>query len=1151
MAAVEQYEILEKIDEGATAAVFAARDHRSGETVVLKQLLAEHSEEAAVLLDQEVRVLRALDHPGVVRVLDCGRTPTGSFVVLEYVDGTNLESAIQVGALSLDCRLRIAVEIAEALAHVHARGIVHKDLKTQNILLDRDKRAKIVDFGIAQSGLEETSLGVGTVHYLSPEQIMGSPLDARSDVYAFGILLFRLVTGRFPFDADRPADVLCAHLHQAPPALASSCVDDTLHAETPAVERAFPHLNRVIARCLEKRREDRYDGAADVASDLASIRSAVATGRSPERLHAVRMARSTEGARFSFVDREAELGVLAECGRVAAAGTGRVVLVAGTTGLGKTRLVEEYLGGLSSVAQVVWARAGASGDAPAFLPLVQALKAYLARMGIDGIGPLAALWPDQAGSQRAPAADGAPPVDMVALATFLGLADAQDDQTAGGRGGRPSIRRPAGRFRTQEQLWDALVSLILRLAEQSWLVIAVEDLHWCDAESLDFLVYLARHIGAAAALMICTYRPEEVVDPRFRDLLRAFAEVPHCSHLQLEPLSRLHTGKLVAAAFPAGELGDAFVQLVFEETGGNPLILVEVLKYLQDTGVIRRTAAGLVLAERPSQLSLPKHVMDLVAARLTRLSEIERCVAGCAAVQGQSFDWRVLAPVAAISDLRLITTLTRLEEIHRMIRFENGGYAFEHAKLSEVVYRSLDAATATKYHLETAKSLAALYANAPERSGEIAKHFYAGGSYEEALDAYLAAARHAKDGFSNGAAITFYEGAIKTVRHLRLTPGVMQRLLQAQLNLAEVQELVGELDAARITLTRAREVAREIGDAKGQVTAHRKLGDLHRERGEYDKADGDFRAAADLAERYALGRELAITYNSMGETYHCRGELDLAEQYYDSALRGADNVGDVPAVAEALNNLGVLYINQTRFAEAIEHFQDCMAIAGGVGDLVQKAVSLHNLGAVYYRMEQYEQVMCYYERSLELSKIIGDVRLTGTTYNNLGVIHRIHGDYEAALELFHKSLDIHVKLSNVRMQAILLGNLGTVYEATGRHELALEHFRKAAALSSEIGAKRHLGQIYTHLGRVHRKLGDLDESENLLSEAIRLFGDGPQTGELAEAHRERGETLQAKGAAEAAAAELTRSLEICEARGLGSRAEELKLIIARLAREGE
>jgi Tol biopolymer transport system component len=275
------YEVLSPLGAGGMGEVYRARDPRLAREVAIK-VLPEHSNadtERLGRFEQEARVVGALNHPNLLAVFDIGQHEGAPFVVFELLEGETLRACLAGKALPPAKALDYAIQIARGLAAAHEKGIVHRDLKPENLFLTRDRRIKILDFGLAKlrppldpgaigvetptaSVLSEAGKVLGTVGYMSPEQVRRSPVDHRSDIFSFGSVLYELLTGRRTFVSGSEAETMASIVNVDPAPLADA------NGKVPVA------LERIVRHCLEKRPEDRFQSARDLVFDLESVAAA-------------------------------------------------------------------------------------------------------------------------------------------------------------------------------------------------------------------------------------------------------------------------------------------------------------------------------------------------------------------------------------------------------------------------------------------------------------------------------------------------------------------------------------------------------------------------------------------------------------------------------------------------------------------------------------------------------------------------------------------------------------------------------------------------------------------------------------------------------------------------------------------------------------
>jgi eukaryotic-like serine/threonine-protein kinase len=265
---VSHYRVIERLGGGAMGVVYKAIDTRLDRPVALKFLPPDltRDDEARQRLIQEAKAASALDHPNICTVYDVDTTPEGqSFIAMSYYDGETLKRRIGKGPMPVVESLDIAIQVANGLAKAHAAGIIHRDIKPANLMITADGVVKVVDFGVAkvldQTGLTQPGMAIGTVAYMSPEQVNGEPIDGRTDVWSLGATLYEMLAGRPPFEGEHPLAVMKAIDSRQPAGLG------TLRADLP------DEVLRIVEHAMQKSRDQRYGSAAEFAQQLMQVRT--------------------------------------------------------------------------------------------------------------------------------------------------------------------------------------------------------------------------------------------------------------------------------------------------------------------------------------------------------------------------------------------------------------------------------------------------------------------------------------------------------------------------------------------------------------------------------------------------------------------------------------------------------------------------------------------------------------------------------------------------------------------------------------------------------------------------------------------------------------------------------------------------------------
>jgi len=268
----DRYEVIEEMGKGGMGNIYRVEDKKINEEVALKLIKPEIAADKKTIarFKNELKYARKISHRNVCRMYDLSEKEGTHFITMEYVPGENLRNMIRMTRqLSVGTAINIAKQVCDGLAEAHRLGVVHRDLKPQNIMIDKGGNARILDFGIARSleskGITGAGVMIGTPEYMSPEQVEGKEADQRSDIYSLGIILFEMMTGRAPFRGDTSLSIALKHKTEIPPD------PRQFNAQIPEV------LSQLILKCLEKDKENRYQSASEVSTELSRIEEVITT----------------------------------------------------------------------------------------------------------------------------------------------------------------------------------------------------------------------------------------------------------------------------------------------------------------------------------------------------------------------------------------------------------------------------------------------------------------------------------------------------------------------------------------------------------------------------------------------------------------------------------------------------------------------------------------------------------------------------------------------------------------------------------------------------------------------------------------------------------------------------------------------------------
>ncbi|MHC4956213.1 MAG: serine/threonine-protein kinase [Planctomycetota bacterium] len=591
----------------------------------------EHvSEDSEERFRREAQLVAQMDHPGIVPVYDFGRHEQSLYLVMPVVPGTSLRPFLDERSLLLGDVLDIAIAVAEALEYSHSRGVVHRDIKPENIMVERDGsgrlRTRVMDFGLARvstkTRITQTGMLVGTMSYVSPEQITSIEADHRCDLYALGTVIYECLSGRLPFSGEMQS-ILYRIVHELPQGLREVGVE---------IDEEF---EQIVVACLAKQPGDRPQSASEVARSLRAVRERM---RDSDRHKSVVLRGSGSAARPTlapFVGRKAEVATIQSRLNAAIAGECQFVVLGGEPGSGKSRLLDE-LEGLAHARhlRVLHGRFIEQQSFP-YQGFCEAIQEYFRHK--------------EAGSSSSTAladfSDLAP--DLVTL--FPMLAEIEDIRSLSSSGTRPAdsaVTQPENRT----QVFEVLARALTRIAGGKPLVLLLEELHGADV-SVEALQYIVPRLGPTPTLVVATYRTNEVDrhHPVAR-LLDAFDGDRRFESLTLGPFNTSEHRLFLETLVGGSELADDLVDRLYERTEGNPFFTKELVRSLLDSEAIGKDDTGTWGLTGQAQMrseTLPATIQQAVEKRVKRLSGEHRDILSVAAVLGKTFDFRDLEDLAS------------------------------------------------------------------------------------------------------------------------------------------------------------------------------------------------------------------------------------------------------------------------------------------------------------------------------------------------------------------------------------------------------------------------------------------------------------------------------------------------------------------------
>ncbi len=795
----------------------------------------------------------------------------------------------------------------------------------------------------------------------------------------------------------------------------------------------------MIARLTETLPENRYNSANEVIEAVNEI-----TGDA-YALETRETARSY-ALRARFVNREEEFETLQTLWEQAQTDEGKLVLVSGEDGVGKTRLVEEFV--VQATLKGAWVARGqcVESGGVAYRPWREILRVLVRYVeGANGAGlemervalVLATLLPEL--WQRDYMADVPPPVDLEPQAARLRLNTAILQVLQAAAGVRPTV-------------------------------IVIEDAHWADEATLELLHFLARSVGHAG-LQVCVTYCDDGNGPA-----NSLAELEEnrVERLSLHGLLSQDTSDLVCSMLGLKQPPALLMEQVQRTTGGNALFVQELIRSLAEDGVVlQRTVEGWRVDRAALQEArLPESIRQVAGNRLAYLSAEIREVLGWAAVVGPIFWDRVLEDVGQVSSERVETALR--EGLEQELIFERDALSFEGAReylfakpaVQEMGYESFSLQGRREVHSRVAAWLMARSEEeVNEHLGLIADHLVRAVQIEQAISYLTRAGEQAAAQFANVEAIAYLSRALdltptdeiarqyplllarEKMYHLQGAREAQtrdlaalqklakslddQRQAEAALRYADYFEATGDYPAMIGIAQQIIRLAQTAQDVNSEAMGYLHWGTALWRQSRYKAARFQLEQAQSLAQEAGLRKVEASSWNDLGVISDIQGDSDRAKVCMEQTLHIAQEIGDREQESTAFNNLGVINSHQGNNAEAIACWEQTLRIAREIGDRRQEGMTLSNLAGVVLDQGDYAQAQTHNEQSLNIRREVGDLQGQSLSLSGMGMAFLQQGDYARAKAYFERALHIAREVGDQRIECVGLNSLGLLAHQQG------------------------------------------------------------------------------------------------------------------------
>ncbi len=1090
-----RYEIQRKLGAGAMGSVYEALDLVENKIrVALKVLVSDTLEDQDLWARGEYEALTRLRHPNLARMYDFGRIQGTHdyFISSEFIKGIDLFRATEY--TNYEELTDMVVQICRALEYIHSQGYVHFDVKPDNILVTRHKSAtikegskavwteesteesaylkpnvKLIDFGLAEKLTGSFDFAIkGTLNYLAPEMIDGGKPDRRADLYSLGVTLYQIMNRDLPF------------YHDSGPGGRSLKRSELFEIH---MKKLPDYLRDVTMRLLAEKPDERFQSAKEVIEAVSAGSGVHYELETPET-------RSSYLHTTTLVGRQDEFSALKEYARgvfpqiqnrlgdrVEGKLRPPLVLVSGEIGSGKSRLVEEFRHFLRLNYVQVYTGNCYDGRNDAYQPFVEILRQLATHMGRE-----------HAVFQRY----------KDALLRLLPEFRTPQD-----------IERPLGLRPDQEKLYfiDRIVHFLLDAARDQPCALLLNNLHWADEMSVELLGYFLQNVreedvltadNPVGLLVTATFRTDEKIPDYLRELLGLLREEKRCEEIVMRRFKRDRVKELISAMLHLADIPDDFITAIAERTAGNPLFVVEMLKSLQELGIIRSSESGWEVAptRQLAAVDIPANVELALLRRLENLEALGRELMELLAVAERAVSPKLLERIPRLGQAPLLVHLNDLEEkgfAASQILDGEKVFGLDQPTFQETIYRALPEAVRKRLHGEFGDALRQAYAKSEDEVlEELAHHYRHGDRPEVALQFALRAGDRLKRIYANEKAYEYYAYAAEMLAERELGD---PQWVKTQEDLGELCLTLGRFDeATRIyNMLLGPDIAPKLSTA-ARARFARQRGKVFEILGDYDHALHCYRDARDMLfaaaeESEELQLEKIWAVNALGGLYVRMGKYDKAMKISIEALKIIESTSETIEHAVVFNTIGGANYYKGNLPQAIEFQRRSLEIQEKLQNVPEMILTLNALGKSHQMNAEFSAAEECFRRAMSLSEEIGDSYGRALSYNGQGWFYLEVGDLVKAEQAQTASLRLsrnyhmrQLSQENYVLQGLILQGKGEYTKAEG------SLFRALTALAKQ-GNRWDLCNLLLKMAELHVKTGKYDDAERMEQDAERLSED--------------------------------------------------------------
>jgi len=1025
----KRYRIIEETGSGGMGIVYRGEETGEKSPVAIKKISRDTI--SPLLLKRffcEAEILRELSHDNIVRFHSFVEEEESYFIIMEYLPGRNILEEVRRKKNRVEAVVEYIIQICNALHFAHSRNIIHRDIKPSNIIVTEEGKIKILDFGIARKVNENISLTgegeiLGTLSYLSPEQVMGKTPGVLSDLYSLGILIYELLTDRVPFTYSNRASLLISIISESP--LPPSYFNPSVPLE----------LEKIIFRLLSKDPRERYGSAKFLREDLIDTDFSRYTSR-----------KTFIPLRSPPVGRERLLIYLKKKLSLTHS-TGSVVVLSGERGLGKSRVVEE-IKTLSYIEDVYYLGGRCNENAGPYELFKEIIKKF---------------WMEEKDKNIKK--------ELMKFPWIRKLADIYFDLIDTRNEGKIKKEKEE-----KEKLFEAMENFFLYLSKKQPIVVVFEDLQKGDSFILDLLEYLCPALRDNPVMLVITIDEKNIREKkewkRLKESLRKKSEI-----IKLSPLDKREVSSMSGFLMKTDRISPDLIDYLYDKSSGNPFLLEEICRFLLEEELVLKRDDFWVLKEEKA-LKLPAGIEDIFRRKLDNITGRERETLEYAAVLGNRFDSDILLEIYDGEEEELWNNLDALTGKEILAeKWSVGGeyYIFLNPAFRDMIYDSIPEEKRKVIHKKAGNAL--LRNASPEiKFSEIGNHYIKAGDREKSIDFM----RHTAEEYIK---VSAYHDAIfyfkKAYEICNTGISISEKFLDILIKLAWLCSITGDIKEALCYYQKALEFQDNL---RNKIKIHLTMGELSFKVGSFEKSLEFYNRGFILLKDSPTPEEEVKLLKAAGITYGKSMEPEKAIDCFEKAYSLARKYDFSKEISSILTFMASVY----REEKDIKKASKCLEEARGFyGENISSEFFLEK-GNVLKELQHGEEALKAYSEGMKLFESKKDLFGQACVYMEMGNIYReLYFDNSGSLNYYDRALKEIAETEYINYFNTLYLELARGYYHSGEWSKAEDYYEKAIEIQRKDFRNRPLTAIYIEFGEFNIFAGNIERGKNFIEKGYR------------------------------------------------------------------